>query len=223
MTIHLRAPKLQTDQHQAPLLLEGGSETCENQDAREHVTDQLVKSPRELSWDNAQTTTLDFSSLTKAESQATLFSLWQRDRDRLALMVYLLRKWEDEEPTDGTTIKCLNAVIIYKEQRTADVYLHDGKFCRIDVTTKVLRENPWLVKIRAKVYVNMLYFRVPVDQPTKLELNAEIKEKLQRWLPEDKLRMLVTPSRDLSKNLKDFWGIVKTLDERTLEEEFDLA
>ncbi len=223
MTIHLRAPKLQTDQHQALLLLEGGSETFENQEAREHVTEQLVKSPRQLSWDNGQTTTMDLSSLTKAESQATLFSLWQRDRDRLALMVYLLRKWEDEEPTAGTTIKCLNAVIIYKEQRTADVYLHDGKFCRIDVTTKVLRENPWLVKIRAKVYVNMLYFRVPVDQPTKLELNAEIKEKLQRWLPEDKLRMLVTPSRDLSKNLKDFWGIVKTLDERTLEEEFDLA
>ncbi|MNN77767.1 hypothetical protein D3C81_1942610 [compost metagenome] len=114
-------------------------------------------------------------------------------------------------------------MIIYKEQRTADVYMHDGKFCRIDVTTKELQENPWLVKIRARVYVNMLYFRVPVNRPNKLELNAEIKEKLERWLPEDRLKRLITPSRDLSKNLKDFWGILKSLDETKLEEEFNLA
>jgi hypothetical protein len=131
----------------------------ENLAVRENTTDQLEKSTRQLSRNNAQTATMDLSSLTKAESQAVLLSLWKRNRDRLALMVYLLRKWEGEEPIGGKTIKCLHAVIICKEQRTADVYLHDGKFCRIDVTTKVLRENPWLVKIRAKVYVNMLFSR----------------------------------------------------------------
>jgi len=223
MTIHLPMPKPQLDRHPTLILLEGGPETSENQDGREHVTDQLVKSPRQLSWDNVQTTTMDLSSLTKAESQATLLSLWKRDRDRLALMVYLLRKWEDEETTDDTTIKCLNAVIIYKEQRTADVYLHDGKFCRIDVTTKVLRENPWLVKIRARVYVNMLFFRVPVNQPTNLELTAEIRQKIHRLLPEEKLKILVTPSRELRNNINNFWGIIDTLDESKLEEEFNLA
>ncbi|GAA0882880.1 hypothetical protein GCM10009120_14770 [Sphingobacterium siyangense subsp. cladoniae] len=223
MTIHLPAPKPQPDRHPALLLLERAPETCENQDAREHVVDQLAKSPRQISWDNVQTTTMDLSSLTKAESQATLLNLWQRDRDRLALMVYLLRKWEDEETIGGKTIKCLNAVIIYKEQRTADVYLHDGKFCRIDVTTKVLRENPWLVKIRAKVYVNMLFFRVPVNRPTMLELTAEIKQKLHRLLPEEKLKILVTPSRELRNNINNFWGIIDTLDENKLEEEFNLA
>ncbi len=223
MTIHLPAPKPQPDRHPALLLLEGRPETCENQDTREHVADQLAKSPRQTSWDNVQTTTMDLSSLTKAESQATLLNLWQRDRDRLALMVYLLRKWEDEETIGGKTIKCLNAVIIYKEQRTADVYLHDGKFCRIDVTTKVLRENPWLVKIRAKVYVNMLFFRVPVNRPTMLELTAEIKQKLHRLLPEEKLKILVTPSRELRNNINNFWGIIDTLDENKLEEEFNLA
>ncbi|MNG70980.1 hypothetical protein D3C87_467020 [compost metagenome] len=223
VTIHLTESKPQLDGHPAPLLLEIGTGTCENQDACEHANVQLEKSPRQLSWDNVQTTEMDLSSLTKAESQATLLSLWQRDRDRLALMVYLLRKWEGEALIDSNTIKCLHAVIIYKEQRTADVYMHDGKFCRIDVTTKELQENPWLVKIRARVYVNMLYFRVPVNRPNKLELNAEIKEKLERWLPEDRLKRLITPSRDLSKNLKDFWGILKSLDETKLEEEFNLA
>ncbi len=223
VTIHLPESKPQLHRHPAPLLLEIGTGACENQDACEDATDQLEKSPRQLSWDNVQTTEMDLSSLTKAESQATLLSLWQRDRDRLALMVYLLRKWEGEGLIDSNTIKCLHAVIIYKEQRTADVYMHDGKFCRIDVTTKELQENPWLVKIRARVYVNMLYFRVPVNLPNKLELNAEIKKKLERWLPEDKLKRLITPSRDLSKNLKDFWGILKSLDETKLEEEFNLA
>jgi len=223
VTIHLPESKPQLDRHPAPLLLEIGIGACENQDACEHATDQLEKSPRQLSWDNVQTTAMDLSSLTKAESQAMLLSLWQRDRDRLALMVYLLRKWEGEGLIVSNTIKCLHAVIIYKEQRTADVYMHDGKFCRIDVTTKELQENPWLVKIRARVYVNMLYFRVPVNLPNKLEINAEIKEKLERWLPEDKLKRLITPSRDLSKNLKDFWGILKSLDETKLEKEFNLA
>lgn len=195
----------------------------ENLAVRDNTTDLLEKSTRQLSWNNAQTATMDLSSLTKAESQAVLLSLWQRNRDRLALMVYLLRKWRGEEPIGGKTIKCLNAVIIYKEQRTADVYLHDGKFCRIDVTTKVLRENPWLVKIRAKVYVNMLFFRVPVNRPTMLELNAEIKQKLHRLLPEEKLKILVTPSRELRNNINNFWGIIDTLDENKLEEEFNLA
>ena len=223
MTIHLPVEKPQLDRLPEVLLLAAGTGTGENQEPSENTTDQMEKSPRQLSWDNAQTAAMDLSSLTKAESQATLLSLWQRDRDRLALMVYLLRKWEDEELIDGTKIKCLNAVIIYKEQRTADVYLHDGKFCRIEVTTKVLRENPWLVKIRAKVYVNMLFFRVPVNRPTMLELTAEIKEKLQRLLPEDKLKILVTPSRELRNNINNFWGIIATLDETKLEEEFNLA
>ncbi len=213
----------QLDQDPAPLLVAGGSETGENRDSVEHVTDQLVKSPRQLSGNNVHTTAMDLPLVTKSESQATLFRLWQRDRDRLALMVYLLRKWEDKEQTDSTTIKCLNAVIIYKQQRTADVYLHDGTLCRIEVTTKALRANPWLVKIRARVYVNMLYFRVPVNRPTMLELTAEIKEKLHRLLPEDKLKIMVTPSRELRNNINNFWGIIDTLDETKLEEEFNLA
>ena len=223
VTIHMPVSKPQLDRHPAPILLEIGTETCENHDTPEHADEQLEKNPRQLSWDNVQTTELDLSSLTKAEFQATLLNLWQRDRDRLALMVYLLRKWEGVELIASNTIKCLQAVIIYKEQRTADVYLHDGKFCRIDVTTKVLRENPWLVKIRAKVYVNMLFFRVPVNRPTMLELTAEIKEKLHRLLPEEKLKILVTPSRDLRNNINNFWGIIDTLDESKLEEDFNLA
>ncbi|WP_139350992.1 Yip1 family protein [Sphingobacterium sp. CZ-UAM] len=223
MTIYKPVEKARLGQHPAPLLLTLGTGTGENQDPGAKTTDQLEKIPRQLSWNNDQSTAMDLSSLTKAESQATLLSLWQRDRDRLALMVYLLRKWEDEELIAGTTIKCLNAVIIYKEQRTADVYMHNGKFCRIEVTTKVLRENPWLVKVRAKVYVNMLFFRVPVNRPTMLELTAEIKEKLQRLLPEDKLKILVTPSRELRNNINNFWGIIDTLDETKLEEEFNLA
>jgi hypothetical protein len=223
VTVHMPQSKPQLDRHPATLLVEIGTGIRENQDTSKYTTDQLEKSPRQLSWDNVQTTEMDLSSLTRAESQATLLSLWQRDRDRLALMVYLLRKWEDEELLDGTTIKCLNAVIICKEQRTADVYLHDGRFCRIGVTTKALRENPWLVKIRAKVYVNMLFFRVPVNRPTMLELTAEIKHKLQRLLPEDKLKILVTPSRELRNNINNFWGIIDTLDETKLEEEFNLA
>jgi len=223
LTIHLPESKTRFDRRPSPLLLDTGSGMPENFDVREYTTDQLEKSTKQLSWNNAQTATMDLSSLTKAESQAVLLSLWQRNRDRLALMVYLLRKWEGEELLVSTTIKCLHAVIIYKEQRTADVYLHDGKFCRINVTTKVLRENPWLVKIRAKVYVNMLFFRVPVNRPTMLELNAEVKEKLQRLLPEDKLKNLVTPSRELRNNINNFWGIIDTLDETKLEEEFNLA
>ncbi len=223
LTVHLPESKTRLDRRPSPLLLNIGSGMLENLAVRDNTTDLLEKSTRQLSWNNAQTATMDLSSLTKAESQAVLLSLWQRNRDRLALMVYLLRKWEGEEPIGGKTIKCLNAVIIYKEQRTADVYLHDGKFCRIDVTTKVLRENPWLVKIRAKVYVNMLFFRVPVNRPTMLELNAEIKQKLHRLLPEEKLKILVTPSRELRNNINNFWGIIDTLDENKLEEEFNLA
>ncbi len=223
LTVHLPESKTRLDKRPSPLLVGVGSGMRENLADCENRSDQLEKSTRQLSWNNAQTATMDLSSLTKAESQAVLLSLWQRNRDRLALMVYLLRKWEDEEPIGGKTIKCLNAVIIYKEQRTADVYLHDGKFCRIDVTTKVLRENPWLVKIRAKVYVNMLFFRVPVNRPTMLELNAEIKQKLHRLLPEEKLKILVTPSRELRNNINNFWGIIDTLDENKLEEEFNLA
>jgi len=223
LTVHLPESKTRLDRRPSPLLLEIGSGMRENLADLENTTDQLEKSTRQLSWNNAQTAKMDLSSLTKAESQAVLLSLWQRNRDRLALMVYLLRKWEGEEPIGGKTIKCLHAVIICKEQRTADVYLHDGKFCRIDVTTKVLRENPWLVKIRAKVYVNMLFFRVPVNRPTMLELNAEIKQKLHRLLPEEKLKILVTPSRELRNNINNFWGIIDTLDENKLEEEFNLA
>lgn len=223
LTVHLPESKTRLDRRPSPLLLNIGSGMLENLAVRDNTTDLLEKSTRQLSWNNAQTATMDLSSLTKAESQAVLLSLWQRNRDRLALMVYLLRKWEGEEPIGGKTIKCLNAVIIYKEQRTADVYLHDGKFCRIDVTTKVLRENPWLVKIRAKVYVNMLFFRVPVNRPTMLELNTEIKQKLHRLLPEEKLKILVTPSRELRNNINNFWGIIDTLDENKLEEEFNLA
>ena len=223
LTVHLPESKTRIDRRPSPLLLDIGSGMRENLAVRDNTTDLLEKSTRQLFWNNAQTATMDLSSLTKAESQAVLLSLWQRNRDRLALMVYLLRKWEGEEPIGGKTIKCLNAVIIYKEQRTADVYLHDGKFCRIDVTTKVLRENPWLVKIRAKVYVNMLFFRVPVNRPTMLELNAEIKQKLHRLLPEEKLKILVTPSRELRNNINNFWGIIDTLDETKLEEEFNLA
>ncbi|WP_220801510.1 hypothetical protein [Sphingobacterium sp. UME9] len=223
LTVHLPESKTRLDRRASTLLLEIGSGMRENLADLENTTDQLEKSTRQLSWNNAQTAKMDLSSLTKAESQAVLLSLWQRNRDRLALMVYLLRKWEGEEPIGGKTIKCLHAVIICKEQRTADVYLHDGKFCRIDVTTKVLRENPWLVKIRAKVYVNMLFFRVPVNRPTMLELNAEIKQKLHRLLPEEKLKILVTPSRELRNNINNFWGIIDTLDENKLEEEFNLA
>ncbi|TWI18895.1 hypothetical protein IQ31_03023 [Sphingobacterium siyangense] len=223
LTVHLPESKTRLDKRPSPLLVGVGSGMLENLAVRDNTTDLLEKSTRQLSWNNAQTATMDLSSLTKAESQAVLLSLWQRNRDRLALMVYLLRKWEGEEQIGGKTIKCLNAVIIYKEQRTADVYLHDGKFCRIDVTTKVLRENPWLVKIRAKVYVNMLFFRVPVNRPTMLELNTEIKQKLHRLLPEEKLKILVTPSRELRNNINNFWGIIDTLDENKLEEEFNLA
>lgn len=224
MTIHLPVPKPRLDRHPVVLLLEAGTGTRYHTDISGNATEQIAKSPRQLSWDKGQTAAMDLSSQTKAESQATLLNLWQRDRDRLALMVYLLRKWEAEEQIDNNCmIKCLQAVIIVKEQRTADVYLHDGKFCRIDVTTKVLRENPWLVKIRAKVYVNMLFFRVPVNRPTMLELTAEIKQKLHRLLPEEKLKILVTPSRELRNNINNFWGIIDTLDETKLEEEFNLA
>ena len=207
------------------LLLTAGVQSGEHQaaDESQNTVVQLDESLMEPPLEDIAQTTVGFSHQNETASQDTLLDLWKRDRDRPALMVYLLRKWEIEELLDSTTIKCLHAVIIYKEQRTADVYMHDGKFCRIDVTTKELQENPWLVKIRARVYVNMLYFRVPVNRPNKLEINTEIKEKLERWLPEDKLKMLITPSRDLSKNLKDFWGILKSLDETKLEKEFNLA
>lgn len=207
------------------LLLTAGVQSGEHQvvDESQNIVVQMDDSLMEPPLEDNAPTGVDFWHQNEMASQDTLLDLWKRDRDRPALMVYLLRKWEMEELIDYTTIKCLHAVIIYKEQRTADVYMHDGKFCRIDVTTKELQENPWLVKIRARVYVNMLYFRVPVNRPNKLELNTEIKEKLERWLPEDKLKMLITPSRDLSKNLKDFWGILKSLDETKLEEEFNLA
>jgi len=207
------------------LLLTTGVQSGEHQavDESQNPVVQLDENLMEPPLEDIAQTAVGFSHQNEAASQDTLLDLWKRDRDRPALMVYLLRKWEIEELIDYTTIKCLHAVIIYKEQRTADVYRHDGKFCRIDVTTKVLRGNPWLVKIRARVYVNMLYFRVPVNRPNKLELNTEIKEKLERWLPEDKLKMLITPSRDLSKNLNEFWGILKTLDESKLDEEFNLV
>lgn len=152
-----------------------------------------------------------------------LLVLWQRDRNRPALMVYLLGQLKEEELPGQKTIKCLQAVIIVKEQRSADVYRNDGKFCRIDVTTKVLRANPWLVKISAKVYVNMLYFHVPVNRPTELELNESVRSELQRLLPEERFKKLVTPSRALSSNLNEFWGILKTLDETKLDEEFNLV
>lgn len=152
-----------------------------------------------------------------------LLVLWRRHRNRPALMVYLLRQLNEEELPGQKTIKCLQAVIIVKEQRSADVYRHDGKFCRIDVTTKMLRANPWLVKISAKVYVNMLYFHVPVNRPTELELNESVRSELLRLLPEKRFKKLVTPSRALSSNLNEFWGILKTLDEKKLDEEFNLV
>jgi hypothetical protein len=50
-----------------------------------------------------------------------------------------------------------------------------------------------------------------------LELNAEIKQKLHRLLPEEKLKILVTPSRELRNNINNFWGIIDTLDENKLK------
>jgi len=34
---------------------------------------------------------------------------------------------------------------------------------------------------------------------------------------------MVTPSRELRNNINNFWGIIDTLDEKKLEEEFNLA
>ncbi|WP_158655586.1 hypothetical protein [Sphingobacterium sp. HMA12] len=224
MTIHMAVPDPAAPVKPKMLLLQAGSVDSARQSAGKNRDSfvQIGSSGTAALPDAA--TPLD-PMITQADETSLdpLLILWQCERNRPALMVYLLRQLKEEELSGQKTIKCLQAVIIVKEQRSADVYRHDGKFCRIDVTTKVLQANPWLVKISAKVYVNMLYFRVPVNRPTELELNESIRSELQRLLPEKRFKKLVTPSRALSSNLNEFWGILKTLDETKLDEEFNLV
>lgn len=225
MTIHITVPEPAATVKPDKLLIQIGSVDNEHQSGGKSQ-DSFVQigngSTADLS-EAGRTSDPDAIPQDDEASLDPLLALWQRDRNRPALMVYLLNRLKEEELPEQKTIKCLQAVIIVKEQRSADVYRHDGKLCRIDVTTKVLRANPWLVKISAKVYVNMLYFRVPVNRPTELELNESVRSELQRLLPEDRFKKLVTPSRALSSNLNEFWGILKTLDESKLDEEFNLV
>jgi len=151
-----------------------------------------------------------------------LMTLWKRERDCLALMEYVLRRQDKTELHDQKKIKCFQAVIVVKGLRKSDVYMKDGTISYIDVTTKTLRSNPWLVKVSATVYVNMLYFRVYLHRPGELKLNSQIRKKLKRLLPEEKLKKLVTPSRDLKNNINDFWRTLKTIDEQRLNDEFEL-
>ncbi|WP_313533165.1 hypothetical protein [Sphingobacterium athyrii] len=225
ITIHMTAPEPAATVKPNKLLLQLGSVDNEHQSAGENQ-DSFVQIGKGGTADLPEATGPSDPDAVPQDDEVSsdpLLALWQRDRNRPALMVYLLRQLKEEELPEQNTIKCLQAVIIVKEQRSADVYRNDGKFCRIDVTTKVLRANPWLVKISAKVYVNMLYFRVPVNRPTELELNESVRSELQRLLPEERFRKLVTPSRALSSNINEFWGILKTLDESKLDEGFNLV
>ncbi|WP_104381426.1 hypothetical protein [Sphingobacterium sp. HMA12] len=151
-----------------------------------------------------------------------LVTLWKRERDCSALMEYILRRSDKSELYNQKKIKCLQAVIVVKGPRKSDVYMKDGTICYIEVTTKVLMSNPWLVKVSATVYLNMLYFRVYLHRPEELKLNSQIKKKLKCLLPDEKLKKMMTPSRDLKNNLKLFWKMLKTIEEERLNDEFDL-
>ncbi|PUV25259.1 MULTISPECIES: hypothetical protein [Sphingobacterium] len=151
-----------------------------------------------------------------------LVTLWKRERDCSALMEYILRRSDKSELNNQKKIKCLQAVIVVKGPRKSDVYMQDGTISYIEVTTKVLMSNPWLVKVSATVYLNMLYFRVYLHRPEELKLNSQIKKKLKRLLPDEKLKKMTTPSRDLKNNLNIFWGALQTIDEGRLNDEFDL-
>lgn len=152
-----------------------------------------------------------------------LLMLWKQEQDRVALMRYLLCMHEQQGLSARKTIRCYEAVIIIKGERTSGAYLADGKYCSIKVGTKVLMAQPWLVKLSAKVYVNMLYFRVYANRPTELELYMDIRQNLGSVLTDDKLKAMTRPSTYLQKNLNEFWGTVKALDENDLYEEFALV
>lgn len=152
-----------------------------------------------------------------------LLTLWKQEQDRVALMRYLLCMHEQQGLSERKTIRCYEAVIIIKGERTSGAYLAHGMYRSIKVGTKVLMAQPWLVKLSAKVYVNMLYFRVYANRPTELELYMDIRQNLGSVLTDDKLKAMTRPSPYLQKNLNEFWGTVKALDENDLYEEFALV
>lgn len=191
------------------------------QETSEAVADEkrMLMSPDKMS--NIQKRP-SFFQMDKELPLEPLVTLWKRERDCSALMEYILRRSYKSELYNQKKIKCHQAVIVVKGPRKSDVYMQDGTISYIEVTTKVLMSNPWLVKVSATVYLNMLYFRVYLHRPEELKLNSQIKKKLKRLLPDEKLKKMTTPSRDLKNNLNIFWGALQTIDEERLNDEFDL-
>lgn len=146
--------------------------------------------------------------------------VWKLYRSPDALLRHLRRVMDTEVVFDGAGVRLFDIVFILFENGGYFAILTNGEKCLVQFSQDSLGQWPlgaWFVKIRDKVYVNMLYVRYPVKNVKELSLEDRTDASLFKG---DRLagRELLVPSRRLSENVKDFLNNINQLGDEGWEE-----